>query len=332
MKKAVMVLLLLMVCCAKENVPKDGAIRVNGNWIKATQIDRIMDMYREQMSRAYPDKALQGLPPDIKQNIAKQLIANEVVLQEAKKRKTGYSEEKFKMTFENIKKQFPDSATLAKELAKMGQTENDMKNQIREGLMVDSLIKTLVKPGDSVTQKECKAYYDSNSTKFVSEKKFRASQILFIVKPDATADQKKAVLDKAQKVLAEAKAGKDFAALAKKNSQDPAAATSGGDIGWFKRGDLMPEFDAAVMPLALNQVSDVFQSKVGYHIIKKTGEEQQPPQTFDKVEGQIKNMLGLKKQNDVVKKFVDGLIANAKIFYADTTLKAPFDFAPVPGK
>jgi len=328
MKKAVIVLLLLMVCCAKENVPKDGAIRVNGNWIKNSQIDRIMEMYREQMSRSYPDKALQGLPPDIKQNIAKQLIANEVVLQEAKKRKIGYSEEKFKTTFENIKKQFPDSATLAKELAKMGQTEDDMKSQIREGLMVDSLIKTLVKPGDSVTQKECKAYFDSNSAKFISEKKFRASQILFVVKPDATPDQKKAALDKAQKVLADAKAGKDFATLAKKNSQDPAAATSGGDIGWFKHGDLMPEFDAALLPLSVNQVSDVFQSKVGYHIIKKTGEEQQPPPTFDKVEGQIKNMLGLKKQNDVVKKFVDGLIANAKIFYSDTTLKASFDLPP----
>jgi peptidyl-prolyl cis-trans isomerase SurA len=252
-------------------------------------------------------------------------VANEVVLQEAKKRKTGYSQAKFQTTLDGIKRQFRDSSMLAAELAKMGQTEADMKSQIKDGLIVDSLVKTLSRPGDTVTGKECKVYYDSNKVQFASEKRFRASQILLVVKKGATADQKKAVQQNAQKVLAEVKTGKDFAALAKKYSQDPAVATTGGDAGWFKRGDLMREIEAAVTPLAMNQVSDVFESPAGYHIIKKTGEEQLPPQTFDKVEAQIKNMLQLKKQNNVVKHFVDSLMAVASIFYADTSLKAPAD-------
>jgi parvulin-like peptidyl-prolyl isomerase len=323
MKKAVIVLLVLMVCCAKENTPKDGAIRVNGSWIKKDQIDRISDMYRQEMLRAYPEKALQALPPDLKKNIARQLIANEVVLQEAKKRKMGYSADKYQTTLEGIKKQFRDSSMLAAELAKMGQTESDMKGQIRDGLTVDSLIKTLSKPGDSVTVKACKVYYDSNQSRFASEKKYRASHILFLVKKQTTPDQKKAIEQNAQKVLMEVKSGKDFAALAKKYSQDPNVKTSGGDIGWFKQGDL-PEIESAVKTLQMNQVSGVVESHLGYHIIKKTGEETLPPQTFDKVQGQIKNMLQLKKQNDVVKHFVDSLMAVANIFYADTSLKAPF--------
>jgi parvulin-like peptidyl-prolyl isomerase len=327
MKKGVIVLLMLMVCCAKENTPKDGAIRVNGSWIKKDQIERISDMYRQEMLRAYPEKALQALPSDLKKNIARQLIANEVVLQEAKKRKIGYSSEKFQTTLDGIKKQFRDSSMLAAELAKMGQSEADMKGQIKDGLTVDSLIKTLNKPGDSVSTKACKAYFDSNQSRFAMEKKYRASQIMFIVKKDATPDQKKAVLQKAQKALAEVKSGKDFAASAKKYSQDPSTAAAGGDVGWFKRGDLMREFDAAVVPLAMNQVSDVFETQVGYHVIKKTGEEQLPPQTFDKVEGQIKSMLTLKKQNDVVKHFVDSLVAVAKIFYADTSMQSAPDAA-----
>jgi parvulin-like peptidyl-prolyl isomerase len=325
MKKAVIVLLALMVCCAKENTPKDGAVRVNGSWIKRDQIDRISDMYRQEMLRAYPEKALQGLPPDLKKNIVRQLIANEVVLQEAKKRKIGYSADKYQTTLDGIKKQFRDSTMLAAELAKMGQTESDMKGQIRDGLTVDSLIKTLAKPGDSVTSKECKAYYDGNQARFASEKRYRASQILFMVKKHATPDQKKAAQQNAQKVLLEVKAGKDFASLAKKYSQDPTTAAAGGDIGWFKHGDLMREFETAVVALQMNQVSDVFETQAGFHIIKKTGEELLPPQTFDKVEGQIKNMLQLKKQNDVVKHFVDSLVTVANIYYADTSLKSPFD-------
>jgi parvulin-like peptidyl-prolyl isomerase len=325
MKKGFMVLLMLMVCCAKENTTKDGAIRVNDTWIKKNQVERITEMYGQEMLRAYPEKSLQGLPPNLKRDIARQLVANEVVLQEAKKRKMGYSQAKFQATLEGIKRQFRDSSMLAAELAKMGQTEADMRSQIRDGLVVDSLVKTLSRPGDSVTSKECKAYYDSNKVKFASEKRYRASQILLIVKKGATPEQKKAVQQNAGKVLAEVKAGKDFIALAKKHSQDPAVATTGGDVGWFKQGDLMREIEAAVTPLAMNQVSDVFESPVGYHIIKKTGEEQLPPQKFDKVEAQIKNMLQLKKQNDVVKHFVDSLMAVAKIFYADTSLRSAAD-------
>jgi parvulin-like peptidyl-prolyl isomerase len=325
MKKAFLVLLTLMVCCAGENSPKDGAVRVNGTWIKKDQVNRITEMYRQEMLRAYPEKSFQALPPDLSKNIARQLIANEVVLQEARKRKIGYSEAKFQATLDDIRKKYGDSATLAGELAKMGQTMADMKGQIRDGLMVDSLIKMLSRPGDSVTTKECKAFYDSNQTRFASEKRYRASQILLLVKKGATPDEKKKVMDNARKILAEVKAGKDFAALAKKNSQDPSSAASGGDVGWFKHGDLMKEFENAVATLQMNQVSDVVETQVGCHIIKKTGEELLPPQTFDKVQDQIKTMLSLKKQNDVVKHFVDGLMAKASIFYADTSLKMPLE-------
>jgi len=323
MKKAALILAILMVCCAKENVPNDAAVRVNGTWIKKDQINRYAEMYREELLRAYPEKALQGLPPDLNKNIARQLIANEVVLQEAKKRKIGYSREKYQTTFDGIRKRFQDSAMFAAELAKMGQTEADVKGQIVDGLTVDSMMKLILRPVDSATVQECKAYYDANQASFASEKRYRASQVLFLVKKDATPDQKKTILQSAQKVLAEVKAGKDFAAEAKKYSQDPTTKAAGGDIGWFKHGDLMKEFETAVMTLQMNQVSDVFETAVGFHIIKKTGEETLAPQTFDKVESQIKTMLLLKKQNDVVKHFVDSLMTTAHVFYADTSLKAP---------
>jgi parvulin-like peptidyl-prolyl isomerase len=321
MKKVLLVLTMLMVCCARENAPKDGVIRVNGTWIKKDNIQRITEMYRQQMLQAYPEKALQESSSDISKNIAKQLIANEIVLQEAKKRKIGYSMEKYNATIAGIMQQFKDTATLNAELAKLGQTQEDMKTQIREGLMVDSLVKSLVKITDTVSLADCQKYYDENKLKFASEKKYRASQILFLVKKDATPAQKKEAADKAAKVLTDVKAGKDFATLAKKNSQDPTSAAAGGDIGWFKRGDFMKEIDMAIAPLAKDQVSEVFESPIGFHIVKKTGEEELPPATFDKVKDQIRSMLMLKKQNDIVKAFVDGLMAKANIFYADTSYK-----------
>lgn len=320
MKKIFIFSILLMLFCSKENVPKDGVVSVNGKWITQGEVDKIVEMYRQQMMRVMPQQALQPVPPEVKKNVAMQLIANELVLQEAKKRRIGYDSAKVETTFSGIVKQFPDAATMKSELARMGQTEQTLRGQIKDGLTVDSLMKTLFKKSDTASSLECKTYYDENKQQFASEKRLRASQILLLVKKETGADQKKALADKAKKILAELKAGKDFGACAKKYSQDPNAST-GGDIGWFKKGDIKPEFERVAMGLKSNEISDVFETDVGYHIIKKTGEEDLPPKKFDDVKPQIKNMIELKKHNDVVKQFVDSLYSIAKVTFADTAFK-----------
>jgi parvulin-like peptidyl-prolyl isomerase len=320
MKKVFIFSFLLMLFCSKENVPKDGVVSVNGTWITQGEIDKIVEMYREQMTRMMPQQALQPVPPEVRKNVAMQLIANELVLQEAKKRRIGCDSAKVETTFAGIVKQFPDATTMKSQLARMGQTEQTLRGQIKDGLTVDSLMKTLFKKSDTATALECKTYYDGNKSQFASEKRIKASQILLLVKKEMSADQKKDVSDKAKKILAELRAGKDFGACAKKYSQDPNAST-GGDIGWFKKGDIKPEFERVAMTLKSNEISDVFETDVGFHIIKKTGEENLPPKSFDEVRPQIKNMIELKKHNDVVKQFVDSLFSISKITYADTAYK-----------
>jgi|WetSurMetagenome_2_1015567.scaffolds.fasta_scaffold31307_2 peptidyl-prolyl cis-trans isomerase C len=320
MKKSFIFGLLLVLFCSKENIPKDGVINVNGKWITRTEIDKVVEMYRQQMMQLMPQQALEAVPPEVKKNVAMQLIASELAIKEAKKRKIGCDSVKFQKSLASIVKQFPDSATMNKELAKMGQTQTTLREQLQDGLIVDSLMKTIYKRADSATTAECKAYYDSNSQQFASEKKVKASQILLIVKKEATPEQKKTISEKAQKILQELRTGKEFAACAKKYSQDPNAAT-GGDIGWFRKGDMKPDFERIVFSLKQDQISDIFETDIGFHIVKKTGEETLPPKKFEDVKAQIGNMLSLKKQNDVVKNFVDSLMALATITYADTSYK-----------
>ena len=272
------------------------------------------------MTRMMPQQALQPVPPEVKKNVAMQLIANELVLQEAKKRRIGCDSAKVETTFAGIVKQFPDAITMKNQLARMGQTEQTLRGQIKDGLTVDSLMKTLFKKSDTATALECKTYYDGNKSQFASEKRIKASQILLLVKKEMSADQKKDVSDKAKKILAELRAGKDFGACAKKYSQDRNAST-GGDIGWFKKGDIKPEFEKVAMTLKSNEISDILETDVGFHIIKKTGEENLPPKSFDEVRPQIKNMIELEKHDDVVKQFVDSLFSISKVTYADTAYK-----------
>jgi len=321
--------MLLVLVCSKENTPKGSVVCVNGKWISQVEIDRVIDMYRQQMMRVMPQQALEGVPPEVKKNITMQLIASELAVGEAKKRNIGYDTGKAAQTFAGIAKQFPDAAAMKAELTKMGQTEETVKGQIRDQLTVDSLMKTLFKKSDTATAADCKEYYDKNTNQFSGEKRMRASQIMLLVKKDATADQKKELSEKAKKILAEVRGGKDFAASAKKYSQDP-NASSGGDIGWFKAGDIKPDFERAAMSLKDGEISEIFQTDLGLHIIKKTGEENLPPKKFDDVKAQIANMLSLKKKNDVVKNFVDSLYRVSKVVFADTSYKPMQDMMSVP--
>jgi len=97
----------------------------------------------------------------------------------------------------------------------------------------------------------------SDST-MVSGFTMRASHILVKTEAEAT------------KVFGELKSGADFSALATKYSLDPSSASKGGDVGEFLRGDLMPEFEAAVLKIKLGETSGIVKSALGFHIIKRT--------------------------------------------------------------
>lgn len=112
---------------------------------------------------------------------------------------------------------------------------------------------------------------------------------------------------KAKEIAAKAKAGADFAALAKEYSKD--SAEDGGDLGYFTREQMVPEFADAAFKLEKGQISDVVKTQFGYHVIKVEDKRTKPVPTFDQVKDQIDQYLVRKAQSDLVTK----LRADAKI-------------------
>lgn len=121
-----------------------------------------------------------------------------------------------------------------------------------------------------VRDADVEAYYKANQGKFATAEQRRASHILIAADKAASAVTKAAAKAKAEKLLAEVKAGRDFGALAKANSADPGSAQQDGDLGFFGRGTMVKPFEDAAFALKVGEVSGVVESDFGYHIIKLT--------------------------------------------------------------
>ena len=128
----------------------------------------------------------------------------------------------------------------------------------------------------------------------------------------------KAQRAKAEAILAEVKKNPDnFAKIAQKESDDKGSAERGGELGFFQKEAMVPEFANAAFSMKPNTISELVQSPYGFHIIKVTDRMEAGTTPYVKVKDEIKFYLETQKQIEVLKKLTEGLMKNAKIEYLD---------------
>ena len=145
----------------------------------------------------------------------------------------------------------------------------------------------------TVTPAQAKAYYTQHIAQFSSPEERKASHILIALPPQPTPAQEQAAKAKAEAILAEVrKDPAQFAAIAKRESQDPGSAPQGGDLGYFTRSGMVKPFADAVF--AMKKVGEIVgpvRSQYGYHIIELTGIKPAEQKPFAQVEGEIQAQL-----------------------------------------
>ncbi len=146
-----------------------------------------------------------------------------------------------------------------------------------------------------VGDKEIEDYYQiSRTTKFHSPKQAKVRYILVRVPPDADPRQKKAAQARAERIVEEARGGKDFAALAQKESDDP-SSDKGGEIGWLTQGQMPPALDQAVFALGKGDVSRPVETPAGFNIVKVEDTKEERTQTLQEATQEIKRILKVEK-------------------------------------
>ncbi|MCX5804938.1 MAG: peptidylprolyl isomerase [Proteobacteria bacterium] len=236
------------------------------------------------------NKELDKIPTNMKMLVATQtgkknyldrLIVKKLLLREAKKEKI------------DSEKEFQDRLI-------------DIKDQ----LLIESVLKKRLNSDTSITDADLKKYYDTNKENFKRDREINTRHIL--VKTEGEANQIQAKLQK----------GEDFIELAKKYSIDPQAGANGGELGYHPKGTLVPEYETAAMKLAkVGQVSGIVKTKFGFHIIKLEGIKPPAYVSFEEVKDFIKQKMAQEKQAELLEKYINGLKKESKITIKEELLK-----------
>jgi len=188
----------------------------------------------------------------------------------------------------------------------------EVKSLLQEAekrILVARLIKEEIEDKSVLTDTQIEDYYNANKDEFISPEMYRASHILI-------ADLKDAV-----KVVDRLNSGGDFEELAKVHSID-VTNTRGGDVGYFALGQMVPEFEDAVVKLKVGEIASApVKTQFGYHIIKLTDKKEPAPMEFDKIKDRIRMNLS----NTNKRKLFDNLVSNLKTKYKVTRNLELFD-------
>ena len=308
---AIIAIALLPVTAGAELISGIAAI-VNDDVITTFEVEKEAALVAKEMEKRSPAEAADKTA--LSKTALNRLIDKKLIEQKIKELDIRVSEEEVRQSIEDVKKQNKlTQEALVAALAAQGLTFDQYKAQLKEQLERLRLMSQEVRAKIQVGEREMREYYDANRAKYGEEAFFHARQIYFKIGKDAPASEVERVTAKAVKVLQEAKSGKDFAELAKKYSDDPAAAKDGGDLGTFKKGDMIPEIERTVDTMKPGEISDLVRTPAGIHIIKLEERTKGKAKPFEEVKAEIEDFLYKKKSEERFNQWVNDLRKGAAI-------------------
>lgn len=193
--------------------------------------------------------------------------------------------------------------------------DGDLRDLVRKGLQTKRWMESQIVGTDDVPEKDLRAYYDSRKTEFQHPELVRASQILIRVPEDAKEDVVAGKKNAANAVLERVTVkNEDFAAVAKEVSEAPGAKESGGDLDFFPKDRMVPEFAEAAFAMQKGEISkEPVRSKFGWHIIKVTDRRPAGVMSFEDAKKYLRNYFREKKRADAIGKITDEIRAASKV-------------------
>lgn len=185
----------------------------------------------------------------------------------------------------------------------------DILKEAKKKIIIAKFMKTEIDDKIKISEEDMKKYYEDHKDEYKKPEMWRASHILVATEAEA------------KDILAALSGGKKFQELAKERSID-ATAARGGDVGYFRKGQVVPEFENACFALDVGQTSGIVHTQFGYHIIKLTDKKAESQQSFEEAKPMIENDLRVSKRGELFGKLVLELKNKYRVRVEDDAMKA----------
>jgi len=309
------IILLTTVAAAVSADEKQSALEkaavINGTIITKNEYNRQLNQFIDRITREgrqVNDSQLVKL----KAEILDSLINRELLYQQSQKTGIVVQPQEMMNEVKAIKQRFPSEDGFKKAISGMDLTEATLKVQIKQRLAIQKFIDKQIADKIVITAVESKQYYTANPQLFKQSGEIRASHILIKLDPSADDAGKAEALTKIKLIQQKLRNGEDFAELAKTSSEGP-SSVKGGDLGFFKRGNMVKPFEDAAFALEPNEVSEIVQTRFGYHIIKVVEKKPERIIGYEEIQKRLEEHLKQKKVQEEVGLYLIELRKTAEI-------------------
>lgn len=322
--------------------------------ISPNEFNNLYQQYINFYQNLYKNNFQENMFPDLEKTIVEGIIRNHILLNEAYKQNIKVDNQEI---IDQIKKSFVDKEgkfdiklynTYVKNIpaswwhnyelrVKNNLMIQKLENLINEQVKVSQkellafyqieyakaeLYHILIDPKKCLDEKKIENYYQKHQDKFQKPIQIKVSHILIKLSPKASRIENRKAKDKITNILERIKKGEDFSKLAKEFSQCP-SKDKGGDLGYFSRGTMVPEFEEVAFRLKLNQVSNIVKTTFGYHIIKLTAKKEKEYKSLPEVRTEIIKSLSKEAEKIAHKKALSiwKKLQNKKITFKEMAKK-----------
>jgi peptidyl-prolyl cis-trans isomerase C len=285
----------------------DVLARVNSEAVKKADFDLLVRNVELNNGPIPPERR-----DEILRKILDDLVTYTMLKQEAQSRNIVVADAEVEQQLAGMKQEARTEAAFAKALADRNMTLERLRADARVQLAISKMMNAQVSSAPPATDADAKVFYEKNPDKFKRGESVRASHILIRCSDKAPEEEKKKARARIDAVLKRAKAGEDFAVLAREHSQDGSAA-QGGDLNYFVKGQMVQAFDQAAFSLKPNEISDVVTTEFGYHIIKVVDHKAAGTVPLEEVSENVKKFLSEQKKQETAQAFINSVKQKAKV-------------------
>ncbi len=266
------------------------------------RMDRLSEMFPQVMRD--PSQV-----PTVKAGVVNQFVMDHLLRGEAEQRGLSVDSGLVDQELANIRSQYASDSAFQASLG--GMPESELRELVRQDILPRLVLGSMMESIDEPTDTEVQAFAEEHA------RQVQARHILFLVPETAGDAARREIESTALAVLDSAQSGEDFAALARRHSEDPGSASKGGDLGFFGRGEMVEPFEDAVFGLAEvgDVTEDLVETSYGYHIIKLAD-----TRTVDIPDERARPMLVQSLQQDAQREGIRKLKEQAEVRINDSVV------------